>query len=108
MGEMYFYLAMCDRAFVGGGFRPTASHNIIEPLAMGKPVGVGPNISTIEYPGVEALDAGVAAQVHDHDGLVKFFLGQHQPAPDAITQFLTQHAGAVDKTLAAIDRFTSH
>ncbi|HLQ18276.1 MAG TPA: glycosyltransferase N-terminal domain-containing protein, partial [Tabrizicola sp.] len=62
LGEMYFYLALADRVVVGGGFQPKGSHNIIEPLALKKPVLVGPHIQTIEYPAVEAMAAGVCHQ----------------------------------------------
>ena len=50
LGEMYFYLAMADRVVTGGGFTPHGAHNIIEPLALARPVIVGPEIHTIEYP----------------------------------------------------------
>ncbi|UYV38303.1 hypothetical protein N4R57_04220 [Rhodobacteraceae bacterium D3-12] len=63
LGEMYFYLELCDVTVVGGGYTPRGSHNIIEPIALGKSVIVGPHIWTIEYSVVEALDAGVALQV---------------------------------------------
>jgi 3-deoxy-D-manno-octulosonic-acid transferase len=56
---MYFYLALADRVVTGGGFTPHGAHNIIEPLALGKPVIVGPAIHTIEYPAAEAIAAGV-------------------------------------------------
>ena len=35
LGEMYFYLSLCDLAIVGGGFCPKGSHNICEPLSFG-------------------------------------------------------------------------
>jgi len=62
LGEMYFYLSMCDRVLVGGGFTSKGSHNISEPLALGKPVIVGPELWTIEFPVIEAIEAGVCVQ----------------------------------------------
>lgn len=59
MGEMFFYLAPADAVIVGGGFLESAAHNVIEPLALGKPVITGPNVWTIEYPATEARAAGV-------------------------------------------------
>ena len=103
LGEMYAYLAMADRAVVGGGFLPQGSHNISEPLAMGKPTIVGPYIWTIEYPAAEAIAAGAIKQVVDGNELVVALNG---PTPDSakIAAFFADHSGAVEKTLAAIPR----
>lgn len=101
LGEMYFYLALADRVVVGGGFQPKGSHNIIEPLALQRPVIVGPQIQTIEYPAVEALAAGVCLQT-SADQLVADVLGWPDPAPAAITRFVAAHSGATKRTLQAI------
>ncbi|SFR32791.1 3-deoxy-D-manno-octulosonic-acid transferase [Yoonia tamlensis] len=104
MGEMYFYLSLADRAIVGGGFVPKGAHNIIEPLALKKPVIVGPHIWTIAYPAQEAIAAGVCHNVQTPTELCAAVI---HPAPvtDAqITQFYDDHAGGVARTLAAIDR----
>ncbi len=104
LGEMYAYLAMADRVVVGGGFTPKGSHNISEPLALGKPVLVGPDIHTIEYPAVEAIAAGVCRQLKTPADLIAA-LGPEAPAdpsPAAIRHFFATHSGAVDKTLRAI------
>ena len=66
LGEMYFYLALSQVVVVGGSFVDSGAHNVIEPLALKKPVMVGPSIWGIEYPGVEALAAGVLQTAHDH------------------------------------------
>lgn len=58
-GEMFFYMAPASVVVVGGGFVQKGAHNVIEPLALGKPVIVGPSTWTIEYPAVEAEAAGV-------------------------------------------------
>ncbi|HEY6918223.1 MAG TPA: glycosyltransferase N-terminal domain-containing protein [Tabrizicola sp.] len=101
LGEMYFYLALADRVVVGGGFQPKGSHNIIEPLALKKPVLVGPQIQTIEYPAVEAIAAGVCRQT-TASALVEDLLHWPDPKPDAIAAFVTAHSGATARTLAAI------
>jgi 3-deoxy-D-manno-octulosonic-acid transferase len=104
LGEMYFYLAMSDLVVVGGGFMPNGSHNIIEPLALGKPVIVGPETWTIEYPAEEAIAAGVCRRVAPEALAAALAPGAPEPKPEAIRAFLDDHAGAVDKTLAAIPR----
>ena len=102
LGEMYFYLALADRVVVGGGFQPKGSHNIIEPLALGKPVIVGPHLDTIEYPAVEAIAAGVCRET-DADHLVAEVLGWQGPTAKAMAGFVADHAGATARTVAAID-----
>jgi 3-deoxy-D-manno-octulosonic-acid transferase len=101
LGEMYFYLALADRVVVGGGFQPKGSHNIIEPLALKRPVLVGPKIQTIEYPAVEAIAAGVCLQTSP-DRLVQDLLSWSDPDPQAIDAFMGVHSGATGRTLAAL------
>ncbi|MGI1662819.1 3-deoxy-D-manno-octulosonic acid transferase [Palleronia sp. KMU-117] len=101
LGEMYFYLAMADAVVVGGGFTPHGAHNIIEPLAVGKPVVTGPEVGTIEYPFVEAEAAGVAWRVRDAADLAGAVRGL-SPDTQAIERFLADHAGGVRRLLAAL------
>lgn len=104
MGEMYFYLSMADRVIVGGGFTPHGAHNIIEPLAVRKPVIVGPDIHTIEYPAVEAIAAGVCLHVQSPAELEAALApgAGFQPSEADIAAFFAAHSGATEKTLAAI------
>jgi 3-deoxy-D-manno-octulosonic-acid transferase len=104
MGEMYFYLALADRVIVGGGFTPHGAHNVIEPLAVRKPVIVGPEIWTIEYPAVEAIAAGVCLHVQNAAELDAALAPGAAFAPSAaeIAAFFDAHSGATARTLAAI------
>ena len=43
MGEMMLYYAMSDLAFVGGSLVAHGGHNVLEPIALGKPVLTGPH-----------------------------------------------------------------
>lgn len=101
LGEMYFYLELADRVVVGGGFQPKGSHNIIEPLALGKPVIVGPEIHTIEYPAVEAIAAGVCLQTMP-ERLASDIEAWPDPSQKAIAGFIAAHSGAGARTMAAI------
>ena len=103
MGEMYFYLGLCDRAIVGGGFVPKGAHNIIEPLALKKPVIVGPHIWTITYPALEAIDAGVCQLVETQEDLLKAIAAPSPATLEQIDVFFETHAGGVAKTLDAIN-----
>lgn len=104
LGEMAFYLSLCDEAVIGGGFVPKGSHNISEPLALRKPVIVGPEIWTIEYPAVEAMAAGVCRQVTP-EGLTGMLIrgAEGRPSEEDIDRFFETFGGSVEKTLAAID-----
>jgi 3-deoxy-D-manno-octulosonic-acid transferase len=102
LGEMYAYLAMADVVVVGGGFTPKGAHNIIEPLALGKPVIVGPETWTIEYPAEEAIAAGVCRRVAPEALVEALAPDADHPTPEAINAFLADHAGAVERTLAAL------
>ncbi|MFA8441321.1 3-deoxy-D-manno-octulosonic acid transferase [Yoonia sp.] len=104
MGEMYFYLGLCDRAIVGGGFVPKGAHNIIEPLALKKPVIVGPHIWTIAYPATEAMAAGVCQLVPDAQALMAEVQAPTPVTDTQITTFYEDHAGGVARTLAAIPK----
>ncbi|MES2667511.1 MAG: glycosyltransferase N-terminal domain-containing protein [Pseudomonadota bacterium] len=102
MGEMYFYLTMADAVVVGGGFTPMGAHNIIEPLALRKPVITGPEIGTIEYPFIEAEAAGVAARVPDAAALAAALSSDQAPDPARIDAFFVAHSGGVARFLAAL------
>ena len=106
LGEMYAWLEMADRVVVGGGFLPSGAHNIIEPLALRRPVIVGPNTGTIEYPAEEAIAAGVCLRV-TREGLADALLpGAFAPAPERIEAFFNAHSGAARRTADAVARIS--
>ena len=109
LGEMSFYVEISNIVVVGGGFTPAGAHNVIEPLALKKPVIVGPHIWTIEFPAVEAMAAGVLFKTESIDDLESTIIGMLRSGEyadklgqDAL-RFHTLHAGSTIKTLAAID-----
>ena len=103
MGEMYFYLGLCDQAIVGGGFVEKGAHNVIEPLALKKPVIVGPHIWTIEYPATEAIAAGVCTHLQTEDALIATVQPAAVVTNAQIDAFYNDHAGGVQRTIAAIN-----
>tara|TARA_R110002073_G_scaffold71410_3_gene175390 strand:+ start:2066 stop:3298 length:1233 start_codon:yes stop_codon:yes gene_type:complete len=57
MGELIYFFAICDVAFVGGSLVDIGGHNPMEPAGLGKPVLMGPyrrNISDIADQFIEA------------------------------------------------------
>ena len=65
MGEMAFYYGACDVAVIGGSFMPLGGQNLIEALAAGAPVVVGPSMFNFAEATRLALDAGAAIQRED-------------------------------------------
>ena len=108
LGEMYFYLSLADAVVVGGGFTPKGAHNIIEPLALRKPVMTGPEIGTIEYPFLEAEAAGVARRVRDATELAAALSGASHPDPARIEAFFAAHAGGVARFFDALPRLLAN
>lgn len=108
LGEMYFYLALSQVVVVGGSFVDSGAHNVIEPLALRKPVMVGPSIWGIEYPGVEALAAQVLQQhltIDSLSGALVHLLTNPQAYAQAIAgaeAFYAEHGGATEKHMAAL------
>jgi len=102
LGEMHFYLALADQIVVGGGFVPQGSHNISEPLSQGKPTLVGPNTWTIDFPAIEAIEAGVVRQVSANELADALLDLSGYASADA---FLSSMGGSVAKTLDAVSDF---
>lgn len=65
MGEMAFYYGTCDVAVIGGAFAPLGGQNLIEALACGAPVVLGPHMFNFAEATRLALEAGAALQAGD-------------------------------------------
>ena len=63
MGEMAFYFGAADVAVIGGSFLPLGGQNLIEALAAGAPVVLGPSMFNFAEATRLALAAGAAVQV---------------------------------------------
>lgn len=106
IGEMYFYLSLSNVVVVGSSFGDRAVHNIIEPLAIHKPVWTGPSIRGIEYPAIEALEAGVLHHAQGSDDLSHQLCRVlsdpvlYQALVEKTHHFNRDHAGSVDKHMA--------
>ena len=107
--EMYFYLALAMVVVVGASFVPLGSHNVIEPLGLKKPVMVGPSIWGIEYPGVEALAAGVLQQHQTIESLAQAIINlitlpaAYAQATENADGFYATHAGATQRHMAILN-----
>lgn len=68
-GEMNVYYAMADLVFVGASLVDHGGHNIMEPLALGRPVVMGPSIYGIAFAAEPAAEAGAFESLPDVDSL---------------------------------------
>ena len=102
LGEMFFYLVPAQVVVVGGGFVAKGAHNVIEPLSLSKRVVVGPNISTCEFPAVEAEAAGVLDIVEGAylaDAIADAFGG----GATAAAAFHARHRGASERMMRRLE-----
>jgi 3-deoxy-D-manno-octulosonic-acid transferase len=71
MGEMAFYYAACDVAVIGGSFMPLGGQNLIEALAAGAPVVLGPSMFNFAEATRLTLEAGAALQAVDAKAAIR-------------------------------------
>jgi 3-deoxy-D-manno-octulosonic-acid transferase len=62
MGEMAFYYGACDVAVIGGSFAPLGGQGLIEALACGAAVVMGPHMFNFAEAARLALESGAAVQ----------------------------------------------
>jgi len=110
MGEMAFYYGACDVAIIGGSFAPLGGQNLIEALATGAPVIVGPHMYNFAEATELALQAGAAIQVHDAAAAMSSALDllsnekkRHQMG-EAGKNLCSAHRGATARHLATCRR----
>ncbi len=111
LGEINFYFSLADKIFIGNSFNSLGCHNIIEPLALRKPVIVGPSVWGIEYPFVEALEKGIIEQVKTpellQENLLNYIIESDLEVKnnEAMINFHLEHSGAVGKVLKKLIEF---
>jgi 3-deoxy-D-manno-octulosonic-acid transferase len=105
MGEMLAYYTAADVAFIGGSLLPLGGQNLIEPLAVGTPVLIGPSTFNFAETAREALARGAARQGADADAIVVEATALLRD-PElcarmtvAGTELLAAHRGATRRTL---------
>lgn len=107
IGELARAYAICTAAVVGGSFVPVGGHNIIEPLALGKPAIFGPHMHKQRDLAAIALEGKVgfqAATSHDIAACWLDFLTDHDLCRSLETRtalLLAQHRGASQRCAEA-------
>jgi 3-deoxy-D-manno-octulosonic-acid transferase len=110
MGEMAFYYAASDVALIGGSFVPLGGQNLIEALAAGTPVVLGPSMFNFTEATRLALAAGAAVQAPDAAAAVAQGLAlladerRRAAMARAGRELCVAHRGATERHLAACRR----
>ena len=109
MGEMFAYYALCDVAFIGGSLLPLGGQNLIEALALGRPVLIGPHTFNFQRITEDAIAEHVAARVENADALLrqwKELVSDHtrmDQSSHSAKEFAQRHQGATGRTLSLLD-----
>lgn len=108
MGEMAFYYGLADVAVIGGSFRPFGGQNLIEAIASGAPVVIGPSVYNFAEATRLAADAGAAVRVDDAAGAIAEALRlladpqKREQMRKAGLGFCARHRGAAVRHLETI------
>ncbi len=117
IGEMNAYYPVADLVFVGASLVDHGGHNIMEPMAFGKPVLMGPSIYGIAFAAEPAARMGAFESLPTAEALRLRLLGllqdreQRQRMGQAAGAFSAGQSGAADRTytgLTAIISGTRH
>jgi 3-deoxy-D-manno-octulosonic-acid transferase len=114
MGEMQAYYAMSDVPIIGGSFQPLGGQNLIEAAALGKAPIMGP--STFNFAEAVRLAKEVDAMVQVRDAKAAMQEAAALLADRARREamgarakaFAAAHAGATERTMAAIRAALRH
>jgi len=110
MGEMPFYYGACDVAVIGGSFAPLGGQNLIEALAAGAPVVLGPSMFNFAEATRLALEAGAAIQVEDAAAAIRESVKllaspqKREQMSAAGKKLCESHRGATERHLAVCRR----
>jgi 3-deoxy-D-manno-octulosonic-acid transferase len=105
MGELLAYYAAADLAFIGGSLLPLGGQNLIEALAVGTPVLIGPHTFNFNDAAIGAVAAGAAHRVADAEALIQGVDALfHDPAQrdamhEAAGAFHAAHRGATERLM---------
>lgn len=106
MGEMPAYCAASDVAFIGGSLLPLGGQNLLDALAVGTPVLVGPHTFNFADATAGAIAAGAALRVADADALLSAVAAllddpaRRRAMGEAARSFHGLHRGATDRLWA--------
>lgn len=107
-GEMNVWYPMADLVFVGASLTGDGGHNIMEPMALGRPVVMGPSIYGIAFAAGPAAQMGAFESLPDapalEDRIARLLPDRAQLArmASAAQRFSASQTGAARRTLDGI------
>lgn len=104
IGELGRAYALCTAAFIGGSLAPIGGHNVLEPLALGKPPLFGPYMSNFRDIAALVLEHELGAQVNDDAELAAQWLAYLVDA-HRCRDIARRAAALVDANRGAAQRF---
>ena len=110
MGEMEFYLGLCDMVFMGGSFVDVGGHNPLEPAYFSLPIITGPYYYNFAEQYDALIEQGGTLVANDHHRFVtvcQMFLDDKEKRTSVGMQaFEVQQlgCGSIKRTLAQLDR----
>jgi 3-deoxy-D-manno-octulosonic-acid transferase len=111
VGELASIYAVADLVFVGGSLVPAGGHNVLEPAIRKKPVLFGPHVGNFRESAELLIREGAACSVEDAAALeraLERLLGSaelRRRMGMAGFEAVRKGHGAVEKTLALVERF---
>lgn len=111
IGEMNAYYTAADLVFVGASLVDHGGHNIMEPMALGRPVVMGPSIYGIAFDAGPAAQAGAFESLPDASALGDRIAAlMADPAAlaamaDSARAHAARQGGAADRTMAGLAPF---
>jgi 3-deoxy-D-manno-octulosonic-acid transferase len=110
MGEMPFYYAFSDIAILGGSLLNFGGQNLIESLACGCPMVVGPSTYNFMQATVDAQQTGAAVQVENFQQAIDRAIAlarspaERLPMVQAGLQMIKSHQGATSNVLQSVEQ----
>ncbi|MGN6518839.1 MAG: lipid IV(A) 3-deoxy-D-manno-octulosonic acid transferase [Dokdonella sp.] len=114
MGELIEFYAAADVAFVGGSLVPVGGHNLLEPAALARPVVVGPQTFNFAEVTEDLIAAGAVLRIGEGDELgpavVRLLARdvERRSMGEAARAVMERERGAVDRTMAIVERVLAH
>lgn len=105
LGEMAFYYGFSSAALLGGSFEPLGGQNLIEALACGCPVVMGPHTFNFDEAATLAAEAEVAFRFETLEAALQYSLVLSVPNGfdrKAANDFVAKNRGAAVKTATGI------
>jgi 3-deoxy-D-manno-octulosonic-acid transferase len=108
MGELYYFYALADIAFVGGSLIPVGGHNLLEPAALKLPIVTGPNLFNFKLIAELLRETDTLHIAANHNELYELFKrllqdgNYRQQIGLAGFQVLAKNQGATERHIAAI------